>query len=113
MVSILAGILLVLWWLHRGSLSIAQGGDTSLPAISPGPGTPLFNETVGGAGPVSFGGSNFNIGGPSLFNTSPGGCNCPASTSWSNFGTTADLAAWLAQQPGYLATAQDGLTNWN
>lgn len=117
--SALAGFLVVLWWLNRanGAGSGLQGLQASLTDPNAGPLFRVNMPSVGGVnyngGDVTFGGSAFNIGGPSFGAALPGACNCPASSTMPTFGSTGDMAAFLAANPSFVATARDGLTNWH
>jgi len=119
--SALAAFLAFLWWTNRAN-GAGSGVQGIMPAIFDPTAAPLFNLTspnVAGTnlsyspGDVSFGGSAFNIGGPSLGAVTPGACNCPAGTTAPVFGCNANLQAFLASNPDFMTQAIDGLSNWN
>ena len=127
-VGIAAAVLIMLWGRNR-----AAGGGTGLEAIFPQPGqpplpgaAPLFDipAPVPGASFNLLGGDTFGytanpyaLPSPNQFTLGAGeasACNCQANgQGGSTFGSTADLSAWLASQPGFLSGANNALTNWN
>jgi len=115
----LAAFLVFLWWLNR-----AAGAGSGLAglrqSLTDPNAAPLFNVTIPGgggvnynAGDVSFGGSTFNVGGPSLGAALPGACNCGSNSAAPVFGSLADMSAFLAANPDFTSAAANGLTNWN
>ncbi len=111
--SIIAGVLIILWWLNR-----QHGIGGSAGAVPD-----IVLPSTGGLGPTgardgpsfSIGGSVFNVPPPDRMNANgsiAGACGCSDASSMLQFGSREDLTSFLASVPDLVEQAASGINDY-